>query len=85
MIARRVALAAGAGLVLALAACGEPTKDEIIEKARGVRTRAALEKKLGRPADIQKLGPVEMWTYKTKTGDVIFVITGERVALQAAE
>ena len=85
MIARRAALAAGAALVLALAACGEPTKDEIIEKARGVETRAALEKKLGRPSDIQKLGPVEMWTYKTKTGDVIFVITGERVALQAAE
>ena len=85
MIARRVALAVGAALFLALAACGEPTKDEIIEKARGVETRAALEKKLGRPSDIQKLGPVEMWTYKTKTGDVIFVITGERVALQAAE
>ncbi len=85
MRAARVAGAVGAALLLALAACGEPTKDEVIEKARGVETRAALEKKLGRPSDIQKLGPVEMWTYKTKTGDVIFVITGERVALQAAE
>lgn len=85
MRAARFAAVAAAALLLALAACGEPTKDEIIEKARGVETRAALEKKLGRPTDIQKLGPVEMWTYKTKTGDVIFVITGERVALQAAE
>jgi hypothetical protein len=82
---RRIVTTLGAALLLALAACGEPTKDEIIAKARGVETRADLEKKVGRPTDIQKLGPIEMWTYRTKTGDVVFVITGERVALQAAE
>ncbi|MFN0041804.1 MAG: hypothetical protein ACKVSF_01160 [Alphaproteobacteria bacterium] len=82
---RALRLALAAFVVFALAACGEPSKEDVIEKSRGVETRAALEKKIGKPADIQKLGPIELWRYRTKNGDVVFVITGERVALQAAE
>lgn len=81
--ALRLALAVPA-LVL-LAACEEPRKEDIVEKSRGVETRAALEKKIGKPADIERLGPIELWRYRTKNGDVVFVIMGERVALQAAE
>jgi hypothetical protein len=77
--------ALGAILLLALAACGEPTQHEIIEKARGVDTRQQLEKKLGKPSDVSKLGPIEKWTYKAKDGTVVFIITGDRVALEAAE
>lgn len=72
-------------LLLALAACGEPTQHDIIEKAKGVDTKAQLEKKLGKPSDVSKLGPIEKWTYKAKDGTVVFIITGDRVALEAAE
>ena len=34
-------------------------------------------------ADIAKLGPGETWTYKGKNGDVVFLILGDTVALQA--
>ncbi|MEO5337805.1 MAG: hypothetical protein H7841_13070 [Magnetospirillum sp. WYHS-4] len=75
--------AASAGL-LALAACGDPTKADLVSKAQGADTRAKLEAALGKPSDLSKLGPIEKWTYKAKDGEVIFVITGEAVALQAA-
>ena len=82
---RALRLALGTLALLALASCEDPSKEDIVEKSRGVETRAALEKKIGKPADIQRLGPIELWRYRTKNGDVVFVITGERVALQAAE
>ena len=66
-----------------LAGCGERTKEDIIEKARNVSTRNDLEKALGKPADIGKLGPIERWTYKASNGEVVFVIVGETVTLQA--
>jgi hypothetical protein len=83
MTAWRGALAAS--LLFALAACGEPTQHDIIEKAKGIDTKQQLEKKLGKPSDVSKLGPIEKWTYKAKDGDVVFVITGDRVAVEAAE
>ncbi len=71
-------------LVLVVAAsCGGRTKEEIVQKARDVSTRAELEKALGKPDDIAKLGPVEQWTYKASNGKVVFVIFGEQVTLQA--
>ena len=79
----RAALAALA--LLALAACEDPKKADIIDKARGVETREQLQKKVGKPDEISKLGPVEQWTYKAKDGEVVFIITGDSVALQAAE
>lgn len=79
----RAALAAT--VLLTLTACGDPTKADIIEKARGVETREQLQKKVGKPTEISKLGPVEQWTYKAKDGQVVFILTGDSVAMQAAE
>lgn len=79
----RAALAAA--VLLTLTACGDPTKADIIDKARGVETREQLQKKLGKPTEISKLGPIEQWTYKAKDGQVTFILTGDSVAMQAAE
>jgi hypothetical protein len=76
--------ALAAGLLLVLAGCGDPGKADILKKAEGADTKAKLEKALGRPTDIGKLGPIEKWTYKAKDGEVVFLITGDTVALQAA-
>jgi hypothetical protein len=75
--------------VLALLALGllggcSRSKEDIVQKARGVSTRAELEKALGQPSDIAKLGPLERWTYKAHNGEVVFVIVGDTVTLQAA-
>lgn len=74
-----VALVLAAGM---LVACGK-TKEDILKKAEGVSRRADLEKALGRPDDIAKLGPMERWTYKAGNGSVVFVIVGDTVTLQA--
>lgn len=71
------------GLLVLLTACGGGTKEDIIQKARGVSTRAELEKVLGTPTDIAKVGPVERWKYKASNGEVVFVIVGDKVTLQA--
>lgn len=60
------------------------SKEDLIQKARGVGTRAELERALGKPTDISKLGPVEQWTYKASNGTVVFLILGDKVTLQAA-
>ena len=65
------------------AACGSPTKEDLLEKARNVSTRAELEKALGKPQDIGKLVPLETWTYKASNGEVVFLLVGEKVTLQA--
>lgn len=78
---RRLILA----LPLLLVACGDPTKAEIVKKAEGVDSRAKLEQVLGRPQSVDKLGPIEQWTYKAKDGEVSFVITGDAVVLSAAK
>jgi len=70
--------------VLSLAACSRGTKEDIVSKARDVSKRAALEQVLGKPDEITKLGPVETWRYKASNGDVIFLIVGDEVTLQAA-
>jgi hypothetical protein len=70
-------------VVLALAGCSR-TKEDLVRKAESVKTRAELESRLGRPDDIAKLGPVERWTYRATNGEVVFVIVGDTVTLQAA-
>ena len=83
--ARRASrLAAAVLAALLLTACGPPTKEELLRKAEGISKKADLEKALGRPEDIAKLGPMERWTYKAKNGEVIFLIVGDTVTLQAA-
>ena len=75
---------AAACLAFLLTACGEPSKGEMIEKAEGADTKSALETALGKPDDVSKLGPIERWTYNASDGQVIFIITGETVALEMA-
>jgi hypothetical protein len=65
-----------------LAGCSQ-SKEDLVQKARGVSTRAELERALGKPSDISKLGPVEQWTYKASNGTVVFLIVGDKVTLQA--
>ena len=59
-----------------LAGCSR-SKEDLIQKSRGVGTRVKLERALGQPSDISKLGPVEQWT------DVVFLIVGDKVTMQA--
>jgi len=70
--------------VLGLVACGRGTKEDIVSKARDISKRAELERVLGQPDEITKLGPVETWRYKASNGEVIFLIVGDDVTLQAA-
>lgn len=80
-----------AGLLLAgLLAAGlllgcSRSKEDLIEKSRGITTRAELERALGKPSDISKLGPVEQWTYQASNGRVVFLILGDTVTLQATD
>jgi len=84
-VVRALEVARGAAVALALlTACGSPTKEDLLEKARGVSTRAALEKALGKPTEISKLGPVEQWTYRASNGELVFVLVGDTVTLEAA-
>jgi len=66
-----------------LAGCGKPSKEDLVRKAEGITQKADLEKKLGKPDDIAKLGPMERWTYRASNGELIFVIVGSAVTLQA--
>ena len=68
--------------LLLLAGCSR-SKEDIVSKAREAKTRADLERTLGKPDDIAKLGPVERWTYKASNGEVVFVVVGDTVTLQA--
>ncbi|HEY7205146.1 MAG TPA: hypothetical protein VIA61_12655 [Methylomirabilota bacterium] len=60
------------------------SKEDLLEKARGITARAELERALGKPSEINKLGPVEQWTYTASNGTVVFLIVGDTVTLQAA-
>jgi hypothetical protein len=71
------------GIALALATSCGATKEDIVTKAKNVSTKADLEKTLGKPTDIAKLGPVEKWTYKASNGKVVFIIVGDKVTLEA--
>jgi len=71
-------------LAFVLAGCGPSTKEDIVLKAKDAKTRSALEKALGKPDDISKLGPVEKWNYKAKNGKVTFVLVGDTVTIEAA-
>lgn len=79
-LCRRVALV----LPLFLLGCGDSSKAELIEKAKGADTKSQLEAALGQPDDLAKVGPLEKWTYNASDGEVTFIITGESVALELA-
>lgn len=78
------------GLLLSLTGtpivgCGRgpfaPSKAEILAKVQDAKDRAGLEKALGRPDDLTKLGPIETWTYRAKDGEVKFTVAGETIIL----
>jgi hypothetical protein len=74
-----------AALVLALlaVACGPKTKHDFLSRAQKVETKSDLERALGAPNEQDKLGPLEVWTYDASDGSVTFLITGDKVTLQA--
>jgi hypothetical protein len=80
-LGRWLALAA----LLALAACGKPTKEELLSKSEHVKTKAELQAVLGLADDIRKVGPMETWRYKGSNGDVVFIIAGDTVQLQVTD
>jgi hypothetical protein len=84
MTGRILAIVPCMALALLLAGCGPSTKEDLLAKAKDVKTRAQLEKALGKADDVSKLGPVEKWTYKAKNGHVVFVLVGETVTIEAA-
>jgi hypothetical protein len=71
-------------LAFGAAACGPPSKHEILKKAEGIETKQELEAALGAPDDVSKLGPVETWRYLAEDGEVTFLIAGDRVRFEAA-
>jgi hypothetical protein len=71
-------------IALLLTACGSSSKEDMIAKARDVKTRMELERALGKPDEVSKLGPLEKWTYKARNGQVVFVLVGDTVTLEAA-
>jgi hypothetical protein len=81
---RRLAGLAMIALALLVTACGPSSKEDLVAKAREVKTRAELERALGKPDDVSKLGPLEKWTYKARNGQVVFVLVGDVVTLEAA-
>ena len=85
MTARVIRLGCCVLVILALLGCGAPNKEDIIAKAREAKTRSALEKALGKPDDVSKLGPVEKWTYKAKNGKVTFILMGDAVTLEKTD
>jgi hypothetical protein len=70
-------------LLLGLTACGDSTVAEIVKKTEKVGTRADLERVLGRPQQLSKLGPLETWTYTAKDGEISFLVTGDTVQASA--
>jgi hypothetical protein len=70
-------------LGLAVVACGPPTKHDVMKKAEGAETKQELEAAVGPPDDVSRLGPIERWTYQTSDGEVHFVITNDRIRLEA--
>jgi len=70
-------------LLFSLAACGDPTLADIVKKSEKVETRADLERALGKPQQMTKLGPIETWTYKAKDGEISFLVTGDKVQASA--
>lgn len=77
----RLARLAVLALPLALVACGPPSTADALKKAEMATTKAELEKALGTPTGIEKLGPLEKWTYKTSDGSITVVIAGDKVTL----
>lgn len=67
---------------LGLTACGPPSKHEIMKKADGLETKQELEAAIGPPDDVDRIGRLERWSYRTSDGEVLFVIVNDRIRLE---
>ena len=81
MIRLTTILAIPAALVLL--ACGAPSQHEILKQADGLETKQELEAAIGAPDSVERVGPLEKWTYNASDGKVEFVITGDAIRTQA--
>jgi hypothetical protein len=70
---------------VAVLGCGPPSQHDILKQAEGVETKQELEAKIGAPDEVDKLGPLERWTYRASDGDVEFVITGDNVGAKSTK
>lgn len=85
-LARRSLVLAAPALALAAAACDRgSTKAELLKKAEKAKTKADLETMLGKPTDVEKLGPIEKWTYRASDGAVVFAIFADRIVVEATD
>ena len=76
-------LFAAIALALFLTGCFGESKADILKKAKGAETTEQLEAALGRPDEVDKLGPLEQWSYEASDGKVVFAIVAGRVTLEA--
>ena len=81
---KNVLLALACSILLALSGCGRASKQDISKKTSSIKTKSELESVMGKPDDFNKVGPIETWKYKASDGEVVFVIMGDKVTLQAA-
>ena len=65
-----------------LTGCFEDSKAEILAKAENASDKAALTEALGKPDNIDRVGPLETWAYNASNGSVDFVIAGSTVTLR---
>lgn len=79
----RLKIALAAALLLALAACGKPTKEELLQKAGEPKSKSELVARLGQPDEIGKLAVFEIWTYRGSNGSVVFTIVADNVTVIA--
>lgn len=76
-------LLAALALASLLAGCFGDSKADILKKAKGAETSDQLESALGAPDEVDKLGPLEQWSYEASDGKVLFAIVGGKVTLEA--
>jgi hypothetical protein len=81
---KRIILSLAVISLIGLSGCGRASKQDISKKTSSIKTKSELESVMGKPDDFNKVGPIETWKYKASDGEVVFVIMGDKVTLQAA-
>jgi hypothetical protein len=68
-------------IALVLSACDPPpsTIADIVRRAEMAGTRVELERALGKPHRLTRVGPAETWTYKATDGEISFLFVGDSV------
>jgi hypothetical protein len=76
-------IVAACTLALLLTGCFGESKADILNKAKGATTTEQLEAALGKPDEVDKIGPLEKWSYDANDGRVVFAIVAGNVTLEA--